>query len=137
MALLYLDTNIIIRYLTADNPDFSKRSYDFLQQVELGAITVTTCEAVIIETVQVLSSKTLYNLPRSTVKDHISAIVRLRGLRLTNKQVYLRALDLFASTNLDFPDALIVAHMEHRKVSTLVSFDRDFDKIPGIIRQEP
>ena len=137
MSLLYLDTNIIIRYLTGDNPDFSKRAYDFLQQVEVGTTTVTTCEAVIIETVQVLSSRTLYNLPRSTVRDLISSVLRLRGLKLPNKRIYLRALELFASTNFDFSDALIVAHMEYRKISTLISFDRDFDKIPGITRQEP
>ena len=34
-------------------------------------------------------------------------------------------------------DALIAAHMERTGVKTIVSFDRDFDRIPGVVRREP
>jgi predicted nucleic acid-binding protein len=38
---------------------------------------------------------------------------------------------------LDFVDALVVAHMRHGHISTVVSFDRDFDRVPGIQRRDP
>jgi predicted nucleic acid-binding protein len=61
--LLFLDTNIFLRYLTQNNLDQGQRAYALLQQVEAGTLRVTTSEAVITEGVHVLSSKALYNVP--------------------------------------------------------------------------
>jgi predicted nucleic acid-binding protein len=137
MAILFLDTNIIIRYLTQDNPAQGQRAYAFLQQVEQGSVEVTTTEAVIAEVVHVLSSKVLYGVPRQDIRTRLTAVIRLKGLKLRYKGMYLRALDLYATTNLDFVDALTVAHMERQQIATVVSFDRDFDRIPTVSRQEP
>lgn len=132
----FLDTNIIIRYLTQDNLEQAEKAYGLFQQMEAGTLRATTCEGVIIEAVHILSSKALYALSRQAIKAHLTTIITLKGLRLTNKGSYLRALDLYASTNLDFVDALIVAHMERAKISTLLSFDRDFDRLPNVTRLE-
>jgi predicted nucleic acid-binding protein len=57
MPTEFLDTNVVIRYLTQDNPDQTARATRFLQQLETGERQVITCEAVLVEIVQVLSSK--------------------------------------------------------------------------------
>jgi predicted nucleic acid-binding protein len=137
MAADFLDTNVIIRYVTNDNPDQSARSLAFLQEVEAGRQTVTTCEGVLVEAVQVLESKRLYNFPRSDIQATLADLIAMRGLQLPHKPTYLRALELYASTNLDFVDALGVAHMERLALNTIVSFDRGFDRIQGIRRREP
>ena len=41
------------------------------------------------------------------------------------------------SIEMDFEDALIVAHMERQAVRVLYSYDRDFDQVQGVNRQEP
>ena len=133
----YLDTNVILRYLTQDDPLQADRARLFLEQVQAGTTTVMTSEAVIAEVVYVLSSRALYNLPRPDIKTHLANIISLRGLKLPNKRTYLRALDLYEAANLDFVDALNVAHMERSGIQTIVSFDRDFDTIAGITRREP
>ena len=107
------------------------------EQVERGAITLAITEAVITETVNVLSSKALYSLPRPDIQRHLSNILSLKGLKVTHKGSYLRALDIYTSSKLDFVDALIVAHMERTGVTTLMSFEKSFDKVPNIVRQEP
>jgi uncharacterized protein len=137
MPTEFLDTNVVIRYLTQDNPDQTTRATKLLQQIETGERQMTTCEGVLVEIVQVLSSKRLYNLPRSDIASALSDILRLRGLRLPHRSTYLRALDLYASTSLDFVDALALAHMERGKLQTIVSFDRDFDRFPQVTRHEP
>jgi predicted nucleic acid-binding protein len=38
---------------------------------------------------------------------------------------------------MEFEDALMVAHMERQAISELYSYDRDFDQVPGVNRQEP
>ena len=137
MADNFLDTNLIIRYLTKDNPDQAARAYRIFQQLETGKMTAATCEGVLVEAVQVLASKSLYNVPRPEIRKHLSTIIQLQGLKLPNKRTYLRALDLYATTNLDFVDVLIVAHMERTNTSTVLSFDKDFNRIQGITRKEP
>jgi len=138
MPLPFLDTNLIIRYLTQDDPDQSQRAKQILDQVAAGTLQVTTSETIIGEIVFVLSSKALYNLPRDEIRRHLTNILSMKGLRLPYKRMYLRALDLYTTNpKLDFADALSVAHMERQKLSTILSFDEDFDGIPGITREEP
>ncbi|HLH23359.1 MAG TPA: PIN domain-containing protein [Chloroflexota bacterium] len=133
----YVDTNVLIRYITRDEPQQGQRAALLMDQFELGTATATTCEAVFVEAVQVLSSWALYNLPRQDIAAYLTRFVRLKGVKLPSKRLYIRALSLYGSTNLDFPDALIVAHVERTRAPSVYSFDRDFDRIPGITRQEP
>lgn len=133
----YLDTNIILRHITQDHPDHAERARAYLLLVEAGQVRAITREAVIVEAVQVLESKRLYARPRASIRDALGAIVRMAGLELPNKEIYLRALELYAETSLDFVDALNVAHMGHERVATIVSFDRGYDRVPGITRREP
>jgi predicted nucleic acid-binding protein len=64
-------------------------------------------------------------------------ILSLRGLKLPNRSVFLRALDLFAGAPMDFVDALAIAHMEARKITEVYSYDEHFDGVDGIRRLEP
>jgi predicted nucleic acid-binding protein len=132
-----IDTNVIIRFVTQDHPAHSARALALFTAVRQGDRRVWLPEPVVIETVQVLSSKALYAVPRATISATLEPIIRLRSVRMQHKRACLRALDLYASTNLDFVDVLLVAHMERTGTSTLISFDRDFDRIPGIQREEP
>ncbi len=113
--------------------------YQLFQRVAQGNEELFTCEAIVAEVVYVLSSPRLpYRLSHEEIKARLLPILTLRGLRLPQKRVYLEALDLYASAPyLDFEDALAVAHMEHRGVNEIVSYDRDFDRIAGIQRVVP
>ena len=138
MASHFLDTNIIIRYLTRDHPTQSQLARQLIAQLVSGQTTVVTGEGVIVEVVQVLSSKALYNLPRADIRTHLRNILAIPALKLSHKRTYLRALDLYAANpRLDFVDALNVAHMERLTLTRIVSFDRDFDRIAGVTRSEP
>ena len=58
-------------------------------------------------------------------------------LKATEKQMYADALNIYAATKLDFADAVILARMKHEEVTTILSFDTDFDDFPEITRREP
>jgi len=94
-------------------------------------------EGVFVEAVQVLESKRLYNLARSKIRSVLTDLIGLPGLRIPHKSTYIRALELYASTSVDFVDSLNVALMEREKVGTIVSFDQGFDRVDGISRREP
>ncbi len=135
-----LDTNVIIRYLTesADGSHLAARAYFFLQQLEAGAARARLTEGVLVGAVQVLSSRNLYNRPRDEIRRRLSAIVNLPGVEIEGRRRYLRALELYvAMPALDFVDALLVAYAERDPDPAVVSFDRDFDRVPGLRRIEP
>ena len=135
----FLDTNIILRYLTGDDKAKAEACYELLEQVRQGNKELFTCEAVITEVVYVLSSPRLsYQLSRREIRARLSPILFLQGLRIPNKSIYFRALDIYvAHPQLDFEDAIAVAYMERIGVTQIVSYDRDFDRIDGIERIEP
>ena len=137
MELRFLDANVILRYLTRDHAEHSAAAQEVLQQVADGDLLVTTSETIIAEIVYVLSSRGLYNLSRPEITRHLSNILRLQGMILPAKRTYERALEVYASTSLDFEDALSIAHMETQGITTILSFDRDFDRFPAINREEP
>lgn len=136
MMLRFLDANIIIRYVTKDNQQLSQKAYQILQQIEAGTVTVTTCESIITECVQVLSSKRLYHFTREQVKTVLGILLSLKHLKLTHKNMYKRALEIYAASALDFPDALAIAHMERQRISDIYSFDTDFDRVASVKRRD-
>lgn len=135
----FLDTNVILRYLTRDDETKAEACYQLFQRVRDGDEELFTCEAIITEVAYVLSSpRAPYQLTHEEIRARLVPILTLRGLKLPRKRVYLRALDLYASSPfLDIEDAVAVAHMERRGVTGIVSYDRDFDRVTGLQRTEP
>ncbi|MGI8550392.1 MAG: PIN domain-containing protein [Dehalococcoidia bacterium] len=124
-----LDTNIIVRYLTQDEPDQSRRARTVFEEVEAGRRTVNLIEAVLVETEQVLSSKNLYHLPRVVITHHLTRLLRMQGVKIPNKQMYLLAFDFYEShMHLSFFDCLLVAYTERSGNTSILSFDRGFDR---------
>ena len=135
----FLDTNVILRYLTRDDEAKAKACYELFQRVQRGEEELATCEAIVAEVIYVLSSPRLpYRLSHEQIRARLLPILTLRGLKLPQKRVCLQALDLYASyPSVDFEDALAVAHMEQRGITGIVSYDRDFDRVAGLRRIEP
>ena len=137
MTTPFVDTDVIIRFLTGDDPKKQAAATALFEQVEKGSLTIAAPDTVIADAVYVLTSPRLYHIARSEVRELLTTLVRLPHFRVQNQLSVLRALDLYASTNLDFGDTLIIASMEQQNSSTLFSYDKGFDRIQNIKRQEP
>ena len=136
--MTYLDTDVIIRLLTGDDPEKQRRARALFERVEQGALTVTAPDTVIADAVYVLSSKRLYNTPRADVTELLIALVRLPGFRVRNRRAVLAALRLYGTTpSPEFTDALLVALMQQSGPPEVYSWDTDYDNVPGVTRREP
>src|SRR5437867_11479387 len=135
MSARFLDTNILLRYLTRDDQARADRALALLTRVEQGQERVVTSSLVIFETVFTLQKR--YQFPRENIRQVLQDLISLRGLELPNKSLLIRALDLFATQNIPFVDAYNAIYMRSRGVMEIYSWDGDFDKIPGITRVEP
>ena len=137
MTRPHLDTDIIIRLLTKDDLAKQAAAAALFEKIKAGALEVAAPDTVIADAVYVLSSPRLYDLPRVTVRELLTPLVQLTGFKIRNRRAVLRALDLYASLNIDFGDALIVASMEQVGSQLVYSYDSHFDRIKGITRQTP
>lgn len=132
----FVDTNIFLRYLTQD-PQRYKACLALFKQAEQNAVHLITSEAIIAEIVFVLSSPKHYNRSRQEIQLALSRLLLLPGLKVPNRNLYLRALGLYAKYMLDFEDCLTIACMEQGSITQLYSYDRGFDQVTGITRLEP
>ena len=137
MSAPYLDTDVIIRLLTGDDLDKQAAAADLFERVRAGQLEIAAPDTVIADAVYVLASPRLYHLPRQVVQQVLAPLVQLPGFRISNRRAVLRALELYASDNIDFGDALIVASMEQAGSHIVYSYDRDFDRLKGVTRQTP
>jgi predicted nucleic acid-binding protein len=128
-----IDTNILVRYFTRDEPELAARASQVLDEIESGDREATLTEAVIIETVNVLVSKQLYAVARSRIRDMMVGIILLPGILLSTKTLYTRALDVFVTyQSLSFVDSLLVSYAELEDLPTIISFDRGFRRVASI-----
>jgi predicted nucleic acid-binding protein len=134
----FLDANIFLRYLVADDNSKSGACLALFKAVQRGDEAVTTSESVIAEVAYVLRSKAHYGLAPAEISARLRPLINLRALKLPHKRSFLRAFDLWDDhPALDFEDALSIAHMERLNVEVIFSYDKDFDAVDGVTRAEP
>ena len=121
-----LDANILVRFLIGDGGKLYDRSIELFKQIEAGDLKVKILEPVLAEVVYVLQK--VYQVPRPEIMNSLTAIIEMKSIKMDNKSVSIRALDLFYEENIDFVDALLCAY--HQNTNTaVISFDDDVNKI--------
>lgn len=130
MKLKFVDTNIFLEALVRTGAR-SNKAREFLKN---GADLWTT-DLVVVETEWVMRSA--YQFSKEHTISVLKRILNISGLEITNKKLLTEALAIFEKTNVDFTDCLNVAIAKNTEISDFYSFDRDFDKFPGIKRREP
>lgn len=136
MNSIILDTNVIIRLLTADDKIKQEKAARFFEKIKKGKITAFIHDIIFAEIVYVLISKKLYGLSERKIQALLLPIVNLPYIKFNSKKGVKRALELFVKYDIDFEDALIAAHAENKRIE-IVSFDSDFKKITSIASSEP
>ena len=131
----FIDTNIFLRVLTKDNIRQFNSCFNFIQAVKENNIKAYTSTVVLTEVVFTLQS--FYYFEKQEVMRALKSIINLKGLQIKDKHDHLRAVELYKKYSIKYIDALIASEDEiFDKKIIVVSYDRDFDKIP-VLRKEP
>lgn len=133
----FVDTDLLIRYLTGDDAKKQAAAAALFERVSKGEFILMAPDTVVADAVFVLCSPKLYNLPRSEVRDLLTTLLKNPNFKIQNRNVLLKALVLYADCNLDFGDIVVLVTMDHAKSRILYSFDHDFDRFAHIERREP
>ncbi len=131
----FLDANVELRHLLNDHADHSPRASAFIARIERGEVRVRVTELVVFKVVFTLERT--FRQPKALIRAGLVALLLLPGIVIPGKRRLLRAFELYVDHNLPFGDAYQAALMEQLGVGEIVSFDRHFDRVPGILRTEP
>ena len=131
-----LDTNVLIRHLTTDDPTHSPLATACLRRIERGEIEARITDTVVFETVFTLQS--FYRFPRSVIRDLLVPILELPAIRYVGRRRVHEIFDLYVNQPLlSFADCLHAVLVMRQGISGIVSFDRGLDRVPGLVRVEP
>jgi predicted nucleic-acid-binding protein len=118
--MVLFDTNAILRYILQDHEEMADRVEKRLTE-ELCHIPVE----VVAEVVYVLSG--VYRVERKTIARTLNDLAETDNIRMAEKNVIHHALDIFASSKLDFVDCLMVGYAKEKHY-TVFTFDKKLQK---------
>jgi predicted nucleic-acid-binding protein len=129
--LIGLDANVLVRYLTDDDPVQSPRAIRFLEE-ELSQDAPGFVAAVVLtEVVWVLRRR--YKQSRSEIAATVQELLGIDRLVLEHPQAVAGAVLAMMQDNVDFTDALIAGIGAGAGCSHTATFDRRASRLPGFV----
>ena len=120
------DTNIIVRYLVADDPDMHAKAMEFFDKVKNGDVKAIILESVIAECIYVLTK--IYRVPRDKAAESLTSVLRYKGIVNDDQQKLIRALTLCSEYGLDIVDCILCAKAVSAE-DRLFTFDANLNKL--------
>lgn len=132
--MIFLDTNIILRFVLDDHPIYSKKATTVFKKIDDGLIRIYLSWLVIFEAVFVLQNS--HKLAKLEIAAKLLPILTPKNVLFENKDLLKSTFEYYVEKNISFADAYHATLMNKKKVREIYSFDRDFDKFPRITRLE-
>ena len=123
-----IDTNVILRYLLGDHPEFSPKAAAFMSEVSKGTKKAEIPDVVIVECIYVMEK--YYEVPKSEIVEKLSGILNFSGIVNLDRSEVLEALLKYDNSNIDIVDCILAARSSPEKV--VISFDKDIEKLKAV-----
>lgn len=127
MIKVYLDTNVILRFLLGDIENQQKKAKDLMRRVELGKIQGWVSILVINELIWILEN--YYSIKRIDYLNLLIEFLQTKHLRIleTSKINLLHVLEKLQTSTIDFTDCYLAVMSETK--AQIASFDKDFARL--------
>jgi predicted nucleic-acid-binding protein len=120
--MIGVDTNVLIRHLTQDDPVQSPKATQFIEQMLTADSPGFVSIIVMAETVWVLERS--YGQSNVQLANIIERVLQIANLRTESEQVVFEAMVAIKQNRASFADALIGALHARAGCTTTVTFDR-------------
>ncbi len=131
---LLLDANVLLRLLLGDDAEQAASALRLVEAAAAdgsGVVGASTLNEVMF----VLMGPRLRTPPLIAAR-HLRTLLGL-GLTIVDRDVVVRAVDLFERHHRDWDDCLLPAYALEVTDGRIASFDRGLDRIPGVQRLTP
>ena len=107
--MIIIDTNILIRYFTADDQKVHSKLVEFFKLVTSNKQEIFVSDIVITETIFVLQSS-IYNIDKKSATIMLAALIKLNSVKTeSNKNVLLFGLEIYKKEKIHLIDCMIIA----------------------------
>jgi len=121
--IIIVDANIILRYLLRDNEKFYKEAEALFNNAFSGKKRILIMHSIIAEVVYVLLK--LYKVSRKEIAEVLIELMKIKGVKVQDKEILLNTFEIFKNKNLDFIDCLLCAYSRKYQI---MSFDKEVNK---------
>ncbi len=126
-----IDTNVLLRHLTAAPEEEGRRATAFLAQAE----SLFLSDLVVAELIYALES--VHRVGRSRVGELVRAVIAFPPVIVLDESLLLRSLELYERASLDFVTAYLAASAERSGLGAVASFSRRLEPLESVDRLEP
>lgn len=131
-----MDTSVLVRYLTGDDPVRATRARSLLARAAAGEVDLLVPPVVLAELAWVLESA--FRMLRGEIAELLEAILATPGLGVAERPVLTQAVAEYRQHGVDFTDAWIGASARAQGCTTVYTFDRrHFARMKGIRPEAP
>ena len=125
--MIFLDTNIFIRYFEQEDTNESAKSEELFRKIIDGEMICFTNTMVISEIVWVLEK--YYGWDKQEVCDNLEYILYTPNIKIRERKILLSAVKTYRELNIDFIDSYNYAYIKAYNSSMIYSYDIHFDRL--------
>jgi predicted nucleic acid-binding protein len=125
---LWVDANVLVRFLTKEPPELAERSAALMSRAERGEVMLVVPSLVVAEVIWVLKSFYRYSLDE--IAQVLIPLLSANGVEAEDREIMIQAMTLAHKKNVDFIDA-VLALKATRHEESVCSFDDDFKRLPA------
>jgi predicted nucleic-acid-binding protein len=129
--MLGIDTNVLVRFLTRDDPEQFDRAQKLIRREASRGEPVFVSHLVLMETEWVLRSR--YKLAKADILGAFSELLSSIDLAIEEESSIEEALYVWKDSAAQFADCMIGAHYRHCHCTNTASFDTAALKLPGFV----
>ena len=119
--MIYIDANVILRYLLKDDESFFVRSKEIIENEKVYII-----DEIIVEVVYVLNKT--YGINRNEIRDVLKKLFSKKNFNVRDENIIFEALDIFSDKNVDYVDAVLYSINKIYK-QQVITFDKKLNKL--------
>jgi predicted nucleic acid-binding protein len=129
MDKFLLDSNVIIRLIAKDPIDQYRKAREIFAQAESGEFKLIIASIVIAECVYVLTSKTIYHLPKPKAIQALKIVLNQNNIILEGLEIINTSFEAYLNYSLDFSSFYLLAKNQIPQLKGIDSFDQKVQKL--------
>jgi len=123
--MLYVDANIILRYILDDHAELSLKAKNLISENIVETPIEVLCEVVFVLT-------RIYGITRKDIADTLLDFYESTNCILPHREAVFKGIEYFGDKTLDFVDCILAGYYETENI-TVQTFDIKLEKLMNII----
>jgi len=128
MTRLWVDANIVLRFLTGAPEVLPQRSARLMAMAERGEVTLFIAPLVLAEIIGVLRS--FYHYPMTKIANIMLSLISAQGVDVDQQDLLIQAIELARDRNVDFIDAYLAVQAAKQGEKVCTFDENDFKRLP-------